>query len=317
MPALVGILLGMGKTNVRGTVRKTAKGVTQVAPHQRTVPAKTGSSDAASHADAAADAAAAADAERGRVIEADLPYPAARAEIEDFERYVEPVDAARVREWLAAAEGSLGASLDVGCDVDWEGDLVDERASVKDRALATILRGPQSRRDTPSLIDAVAHRAAQRTLDLETEAYFAGGGTPSPDLMTARQTLTCVAGHPKATKHAVLLAVMCEGKYAGRAALRNSDPDVVEAAFEMADVGEWHAVTDTGTVRPTLQTHRLDPLIDIANRGNHTPSDPRDVAWHRELARSLRAHPAITGKQKQRLRPPPPDRRPPQTPEPF
>lgn len=119
----------MGKTNVRGTVRRTARGVTKVAPHQRAVPAKAGSSDAASHTDAAADAAAGGGRTRP-VIDIDRAAFAAviaahdtlvrdtdvRVAVGDSERYIRGIPqqqmlgaAAWARHWAEAGEKLLRA----------------------------------------------------------------------------------------------------------------------------------------------------------------------------------------------------------------
>ena len=121
---------------------------------------------------------------------------------------------------------------------------------------------------------------------------------PSGDLRQARQALCCIAAHPNATPRAVRQAVRAEGKYAGREVLsRSRDPEMVEFALENSDTGVWYAVTDDGTVNPSLQSHRLDTLVEMTK-------DPVNAEYDRygaSFLESLRSHPNLTAKQRAAL----------------
>ena len=121
---------------------------------------------------------------------------------------------------------------------------------------------------------------------------------PAGDLRQTRQALRCIAVHPNATQRAVRQAVRAEGKYAGREVLRKSrDPEMLEFALNNSDTGVWYAVTDDGTVNPSLQSHRLVTLVEMTK----DPVDAQHGKYGANFLESLRSHPNLTEDQRSAL----------------
>ena len=206
----------------------------------------------------------------------------------------EAMSASVSTEERVALSGSKPMLSSNGEEIDYLGYRLSEEVSSDVRSLSHSL----TERASPERVEAVCVVASEMDHAMERDRDYGQYG-PSADLMQVRQTLRCIAAHPHSSDRAIRQAVRAEGKYAAREVLRNgTDPELLEFSLENADVGEWHAVDESGFVNPALKTHRLDTLVDLARK---EPLD-RDDAMHKtSMIASLREHPNLTGKQRSAL----------------